>query len=164
MATNTLELLSHEIRTFRHIRNVASLLFDFTKELHKRAIWHDTSKLEFPELAIFQENATIPEYGTPEYENALEVIQEAKNIHYAKNRHHPEHHARGVNDMSLIDLIELLCDWRAAVDYCPDGCIKKSLLIGKERFKFSPQLVAILNNTVKELGWVCNVRKCDEIK
>ena len=34
--------------------------------------------------------------------------------HYANNRHHPEHWPNGINDMTLMDLIEMLADWKAA--------------------------------------------------
>jgi len=34
--------------------------------------------------------------------------------HYKNNRHHPEHFNNGIDEMNLVDLIELLCDWKAA--------------------------------------------------
>lgn len=52
-----------------------------------------------------------------------------------------------INHMTLIDLIEMLCDWVAAVERHADGDIEKSLTINQERFHISPQLQQILKNT-----------------
>ena len=42
--------------------------------------------------------------------------------HYEDNCHHPEHYRNGIHDMNMVDLIEMLCDWRAAIKrYHPDG-------------------------------------------
>ena len=69
--------------------------------------------------------------------------------HYETNRHHPEHYKHGVDGMDLIDLVEMLCDWKAATERHADGNIDKSILINKDRFGISDQLVKILQNTVK---------------
>lgn len=58
-----------------------------------------------------------------------------------------------VNGMSLLDLIEMLADWKAATERHANGDIRKSIDINTERFKLSPQLADILRNTVRELGW-----------
>ena len=59
----------------------------------------------------------------------------------------------GVDGMSLLDVIEMLCDWKAAGERHADGSIDRSLKVNRERFKISDQLHAILENTVRELGW-----------
>lgn len=59
----------------------------------------------------------------------------------------------GVYGMSLLDLIEMLADWKAAVSRHADGDLQKSLEINKARFGMSDQLAEIFQNTVKELGW-----------
>jgi hypothetical protein len=71
--------------------------------------------------------------------------------HYSNNRHHPEYFENGINDMTLIDLIEMLCDWYAATQRHNDGDIFKSIEFNKTRFNMSDQLVSILTNTVNEL-------------
>ncbi len=55
--------------------------------------------------------------------------------------------------MSLVDLVEMLADWRAATERHDDGDMARSLKIQKERFGISDQLAQILENTVEELGW-----------
>lgn len=54
---------------------------------------------------------------------------------------------------SLLDLIECFCDWAAAAERTQEGSLAQSLPINKERFGIDDQLYAILENTVRELGW-----------
>jgi hypothetical protein len=61
---------------------------------------------------------------------------------------------RGINGMSLFDLLEMLCDWKAAGERHADGCVKRSLKVNKERFKLSDQLASVLHNTAVECGWI----------
>lgn len=58
-----------------------------------------------------------------------------------------------VNGMSLLDVVEMLCDWKAASERTKQGSIAQSLAHNKERFGIDDQLYNILVNTVKELGW-----------
>jgi hypothetical protein len=53
--------------------------------------------------------------------------------------------------MSLLGLIEWLADCRAAADEKPPYVLLLDYNI--RRFGIDPQLAAILENTVKELGW-----------
>ena len=73
--------------------------------------------------------------------------------HYANNSHHPEHYPNGVDGMNLFDLLEMLLDWKAATERHADGDIAKSLEINRGRFKLSDQTVAVLDNTIRFLGW-----------
>jgi hypothetical protein len=79
---------------------------------------------------------------------------EALAHHYANNRHHPEFHGYGLNGMTLVDLIEMLADWKAATERHENGDLFKSLLINQERFKMSGQLFDILTNTARTYGWL----------
>lgn len=58
--------------------------------------------------------------------------------------------------MSLLDVIEMLCDWKAAGERHTDGSIERSLKVNRERFKISDQLHAILKNSAMEMGWLDN--------
>jgi hypothetical protein len=58
-----------------------------------------------------------------------------------------------VDGMSLLDLVEMFCDWKAATERHADGSIEKSIQINKKRFELSDQLVSILEATRKEMGW-----------
>jgi len=67
--------------------------------------------------------------------------------HQENNSHHPEAHEEGIDGMNLIDIVEMLCDWKAATLRTKNGDIQKSLEIQKERFGISDQLYNILKNT-----------------
>ena len=84
---------------------------------------------------------------------ALQKMRPAIEHHNEHNRHHPEHHNAGINDMNLIDLAEMLCDWKAATLRNPGGDIRKSLEISAKRFNIPGPIVKLLENTVQYLGW-----------
>lgn len=52
-----------------------------------------------------------------------------------------------VNGMTLVDLVEMFCDWKASSLRHNDGNIRKSVEINAIRFRMSPQLAKILENT-----------------
>lgn len=60
----------------------------------------------------------------------------------------------GLRGMSLLDVLEMLVDWKAAGERHNDGSIERSLTVNRGRFKISDQLYAILENTARELGWL----------
>jgi hypothetical protein len=95
-------------------------------------------------------------YGSGEYNGYLEAMGDGLKHHYEVNRHHPEHFPNGVDDMTLVDLIEMLADWKAATERHDDGDLAKSLEIQRERLGLSDQLVGILRNTRSTLvGSMC---------
>lgn len=59
-----------------------------------------------------------------------------------------------VNDMNLIDLLEMLCDWKSATLNHPEqmGNLKKSIEWATAKYKISPELAAILYNTARDYG------------
>jgi hypothetical protein len=58
-----------------------------------------------------------------------------------------------VDGMTLLDLVEMFCDWKAATERHADGSIEKSIQHNKGRFKLTDQLASILENSRKEMGW-----------
>ena len=140
--------------TLKHIHRVQEVLSAFATELLARGNDHDASKLEEPELSLFSENMAKLQklqYGSAEYQESLNALKPALEHHYARNRHHPEHYKNGINDMTLQDLIEMFCDWKAASERHNNGNILKSIEINGERFKMSEQLIKIFENTAKEM-------------
>lgn len=147
----TVDDLSTNVETLKHIRRVQSLLMRMVCELEIRAINHDASKLASPEVSIF--TVYTPKlknsvYMSDEYKEFLKEMQVALKHHYACNAHHPEHYVNGVDDMSLIDVMEMLCDWKAASERHDTGDILQSIENNKDRFKIGNQLTCILRNTV----------------
>lgn len=142
--------------TLEHIAKVEGYLSLCADMLRIRAAQHDDSKLESPEKEIF--DAVTPRlkeltYGSYEYKVALDEMGDALKHHYKANSHHPEHYRNGINGMTLLDLIEMLADWKAATQRHADGNLGKSLEINRVRFGISDQLCQILINTAREMGW-----------
>lgn len=143
--------------TLKHSQRVGELMTQPIRDLVDRSVCHDRSKTEPPELEIF--NTYTPKlkgttYGSEEYRRYLSEMSHGLAHHYEKNRHHPEHFENGVNGMTLVDLIEMLADWRAATERHADGSLVQSLKIQQERFGISDQLNGILWNTAREYGWL----------
>lgn len=87
-------------------------------------------------------------------ERAYKDLKPAIDHHMANNDHHSEFHGEdGINGMNLISLIEMLCDWKAAIERGKNGDILKSLNINAERKGISKQLKRILLNTIQYLNW-----------
>ena len=137
------DLIQHKQWVAQHMRTIATDLF-------QRAAVHDNSKFSpeefepydklFPELQKYA-------YGSPELKAVYKQLGPALNHHLKVNRHHPEYHEDGINDMNLIDVLEMVCDWMAASKRSQTG-INKGLLINKERYGISDQLFEIIQNTV----------------
>lgn len=142
--------------TRKHQEKVRDLLFDISVLLAERAHKHDASKLLSPEVEDFDKYTKMLKeltYGTDEYKKCLEELKPTLEHHYRVNPHHPEHYPNGVNGMSLVDIVEMFCDWKAATLRHADGDIGKSIEINKDRFELSEQLCDIFRNTVNEMEW-----------
>lgn len=145
--------------TLKHIDKVQRRLDEITANLNARRLAHDASKLlpgekeAFDSLGPPEEMAALV-YGSEEYKAKLRSIKPAIDHHYAVNDHHPEHFPNGIVGMSLMALLELLADWKAAGERHSTGNLADSLAKNRERFHIEPQLQAILENTAKELGWL----------
>lgn len=142
--------------TQEHITLVQARVQDVIVRLAERARIHDASKLEEPEKWLLDQlgsQKNLPTYGSPEERARFDALAEFRKHHYATNDHHPEHTDRGFQGMSLLSLAEMLCDWQAAGARHVGGDIWQSLKFNRERFGISDELFAILENTVRELGW-----------
>jgi hypothetical protein len=148
--------------TEAHIERVQTLCEDVVAAILTQSEFHDESKLESPEKETFDE--VTPQlkaltYGSQEYKDALGSMGPALAHHYENNRHHPENaYGRtgkaGAAGMTLVDVIEMLCDWKAATERHADGSLAKSLLINPARFDFSAELSSMLVNTALSMGWI----------
>jgi 8-oxo-dGTP pyrophosphatase MutT (NUDIX family) len=129
----TPEMLAfYERRTNEHIERVCRCLMllaaatDYSDELTARARVHDASK--------FGPEERIPYVWLTEYHRrrrrsepfeyppgVAEQVKLAIQHHVTTNRHHPEFHS-DPNEMSDVDLIEMVCDWTAmAQEFDQDG-------------------------------------------
>ena len=142
--------------TQKHIERVQELLDLCIIDLDYRAEDHDRDKIEDPvEKALFDtytpklKNCT---YGSEEYKTFLSELKPALDRHYKNNRHHPEHFHNGIQGMNLLDLLEMICDWKASSERHEDGDIYKSIELNQSRFGYSDDLKSILKNTVDFLN------------
>jgi hypothetical protein len=144
--------------TLSHINRVRELLYLIIAKLHDRAQVHDQSKLEEPEKSGFDkagEELGQLKYGSKEYKTALtNLLGPALKHHYDANSHHPEHFKNGIRGMTLLDLVEMLADWKASGERVKDGSMAASLKHNKTRFKIPPVLQDILVNSAKEFVWL----------
>jgi hypothetical protein len=146
----TIKECQHE--THKHIKQVEHFIGIIIDELESRAEKHDGSKLISPEVEIFTEytpKLAKSTYCSDEYKANLKEMDVAIKHHYANNRHHPEHFENGIEDMNLVDLIEMFCDWKAATLRHSDGNLSKSIEINAERFNYDEQIKKIFLNTTK---------------
>lgn len=140
--------------TLKHIRRVQTFLRMVCDNLMERAIRHDESKLLPPEAEVFAEYTAQLKgmmYGSEGYKDCLTAMKPALDHHYAANRHHPEHWAGGIKEMTLLDLIEMFVDWKAATERHADGDLRKSIEINQKRFGYSDELKSIFVRTAYEL-------------
>ena len=145
---------SSVFKTMRHIETVRNILDVCAEELIERGEDHDQSKLQSPEIEVFDiitSKLRGLTYGSEEYRALLKEQKPTMDHHNQNNSHHPEHFENGIQGMSLFDLIEMLCDWKAATLRHNDGDIMRSLEINQERFRFSDELKNILTNTINEM-------------
>lgn len=138
-----------------HQARVRELLQGVVHDLVGRIVWHDDEKNrepEFSEFAAVNEKLASVEYDSDEYWTLMERLRGgALEHHYETYRHHPEHFENGIEDMTLVDLLEMVADWKAAGErHDDDEDIHDSIEKNRERFGLSDQLVQILSNTADE--------------
>lgn len=142
------------IDTYKHKSRVLYYMNKIISSIMSRAEEHDNSKLVEPEKTIFDNShyrLKEIEYGSEQYKESLNDIKVALNHHYSVNRHHPEHFENGIKDMDIIDIIEMLCDWKAASEKCKNGDILKSIDINQERFGYGDEIKQLFINTITNL-------------
>lgn len=133
-----------------HISRVRRHINTFIQLLIRRAENHDKSKLEEPELSWWKEMDKEPRYpyGSKEYEQKLKRYNKVFKHHYQYNRHHPEHYEYGVSEMTLIDIVEMMCDW---LGYKDTTTVTEALKVCDEqmaRYDISEELRQIIFNTL----------------
>lgn len=144
--------------TTQHIELVRAFIERATTQLTMRAAVHDASKFFEPERSIFRDNTANRDaspFGTDAYRLHLLRVKPALDHHYANNRHHPEYHANGVRDMTLIDLLEMVCDWMSASMKTLDGdvaAVHRAIRSNQERFGYSDDVAQLLHQTVTALA------------
>jgi hypothetical protein len=150
-------MINEEAKTIvtilRHTKLVASCLENIAAVLSRRAIVHDISKFsedEFSGFVQINRVARTCEYGSPEYKASLAEV-DAVPLHYSRNSHHPEHFDNGVDEMSLIDFIEMVADWKAASEVYGQTLLKDALEIQTARFGLQERHLWLIRLILDEL-------------
>jgi hypothetical protein len=120
--------------THEHIAEVRGRVLAVAQDLIDRADRHDRSKLE--------------------YKAFLGGMGEGLSHHYEANDHHPEHFPGGVQDMNLVQVIEMLADWKAATMRHVNGSLQRSIVQNADRFGYGKEFMALLLNTATYFGWL----------
>jgi len=140
-----------KFKTMRHIEAVRNHLDTCIDILKHRAQNHDQTKLESPEVEVFEEytpklrNCT---YGSDEYKQNMREMKVAIDHHNKFNSHHPEHHENGINGMDMFDLIEMIVDWKCSGMRHDDGDIIRSVEINQGRFGYTDEIKNLLLRTI----------------
>ena len=142
--------------TIMHISEVQENIEDIIHDLKKRGVAHDRSKLTAIEFDTFVK--TRPEfkkvnYGTAEYQAVAEKAKVAVENHYSSNRHHTAYHKNGINDMNLLDILEMLADWKAASRRSPDLTFLGSLPRAFQKYSIPKNMQRHIMLTLEYLGW-----------
>ena len=143
------------VETYKHIQQVQEFMRRVIERLLRRSHVHDQSKLSPPEVEYFDKytpQLSGTTYGSEEYRKTLAEMRPAIDHHQSHNSHHPEFYGeQGIRGMTLLDLTEMLCDWKAATMRHTDGDILRSIELNQKRFGYSDELKQILLNTLMEL-------------
>lgn len=141
----------------KHVQHRYYVHFFVTKlieELLLRANLHDISKLTSEEFDGFAKSIYYLKGPWGQEARPPEILKRLKQslvTHYAYNDHHPEYFQNGMKDMDLIQMLELIVDWRAAMIGQGNHDIEETLRVGQERFKYPDYVKDILRNTFKTI-------------
>lgn len=108
-------------------------------ELIKRAVEHDNSKFTTQEL---QELSTIKnDFKNFKDPSMLLSDEEKEKIkqHWKNNRHHPEHFSN-IENMTDVDMLEMICDWHARSKQYNTNLLDFIAIRQKNRFHFPTEM------------------------
>ena len=157
-----------KFRILAHINKVRTYLNYAMAHLLHRSETHDSSKLDHPEIGINEKFCHMSDmsFGSVEYVQNLKDMKPALDHHYSVNRHHPEFFEDIRRDtggegsllerMNLVDVLEMICDWKASVVRNKKGDIYESIEKNQKRFEYTDELKSILINTARMLDGADN--------
>ena len=166
------------IETVRNYLNLCIKELLERQESHDQSKFSDE---EIPVFEKYTQKLRSCTYGSDEYKQFLKEMEPALKHHYMNNRHHPEFFKKfvcngcfkefknnepnecdvcgysqfqeesDIEQMNLIDLLEMIVDWKCSSMRHDDGDLMKSIEINAKRFKYSGSLKQIFINTAKWL-------------
>lgn len=120
-------------------------------DLLRRGVEHDNSKFDTEEFVSLSRILTKDRRGFKDASVALTDEQiHAIECHWKKNTHHPEYYADH-NDMSYLDILEMVCDWYARSKQYKTDFIPFVEERQRNRFKFSDETFDTILKTCRLL-------------
>ena len=152
-------------RNLYHISLVREQLHHFydypgleNSEIDKRAELHDASKFFENEkhayaclTFFYDQKKSNPAYVLPRLVESM--VSEGIEKHSLINTHHPEAHF-DINQMPLIDLVEMVCDWTAiAIENCGPNATARTWASDNlnKKWKFNSENQNLIFNLIDEL-------------
>jgi len=141
------------VDALEHKKIVEKTMKVIIEDLVYRASIHDNSKLESPEREGY--DSLIPElrkakYGSEKYNQIRkDMMDRCLSHHYEVNRHHPEHFENGIEEFTLVDLVEYFVDTYSASTKS-DTPYSEGVKINAKKHNLPDVLVKIFENTVTE--------------
>lgn len=183
MNTDHVEAMRETAKHIRRVQELLGEMLKNLHErarVHDESKW---SPEEWPYFADATARLRGLTYGSPEYKASLDAIRPGVEHHQRTNSHHPEfrgyaecngcfkRHPDGflgpcgcgytqftrrsdIGAMSLLDLVEMLADWKAAGERHADGSLARSIEVNASRFEIPPPITRLLITTATELGWL----------
>ncbi|WP_306796935.1 DUF5662 family protein [Rhodopirellula halodulae] len=158
----------YERRTAEHIDRVRRCLAvmasvtEYADELDARARVHDASKYgpeeRIPYIWLTEFHRCRRSSEPFAYPDGMEErVRSAIDHHMTTNRHHPDFHS-DPNDMTDVDLIEMVCDWTAmSQEYGQDGgsargwadkTIGNRLHLNESKRRFVYEMIELLDSNL----------------
>ncbi|EAS02911.1 hypothetical protein TTHERM_00492640 (macronuclear) [Tetrahymena thermophila SB210] len=150
------------IRTAEHINRVKNnmILMEGYQNLDiqsliKRGEIHDQSKLAEPERQGYiwltwwhycKKQGINFDYP----EGAQDLVQLSVDHHLKSNLHHPECHQKS-NDMSWLDIVEMVCDWTAMSQEYNQGSCLSYVQQNIQKWHFNEQKTKDIFDTISEI-------------
>ena len=130
--------LNLRIRHIQNVQKTALLLadrlaeqgeFDLARRLVQRSLCHDSSKFEGIEWEYL-------DFASSDKENRSK-LRLAIHQHQQSNDHHPEFFSGGTDDMSRVQIAEMVCDWKARSEEFGSSLIDWVKEEASERYGFT---------------------------
>lgn len=144
------QILAYYKDTNKHIERVRYWMDSASSKLNAQSAAHDLSKFSPQEADIYA--VVVPqfkglEYGTAEHAAVASKLGPAWQHHLEHNPHHPEYW-ESIDQMDLLYLLEMLCDWKAASERTGKFDIEVSL----SQHDIEGTLANVLRATAARLG------------
>lgn len=164
----------------QHTAYLKATLGRIIAAIQQRADTHDLSKLntdEFEGFARINRVAREQKFGSPEYAESMRQEKPTLDLHFSRNRHHAERptlmgeaaeREHGLPDdatyweahtaaaMTWLDIVEMVCDWRAAqLGYGDNGrtwAENVALNLENKGKYLSPEQVWLVRSVAESLG------------